>query len=74
MNMQDTSGDGLGRRHMGRRRRKHMGALPTLVGRKRGKKSRARKACIVASGRKKGKLKEGWRFNKRGGCVRAKGH
>jgi hypothetical protein len=48
--------------------------LPTLVGRKRrGKKSRARKACIVQSGRKKGKLKKGWRFNKRGGCVRAKG-
>ena len=32
------------------------------------------KSCVVSSGPKKGKLKKGWRFSKRGGCVRAKGH
>lgn len=45
----DTSnqGDGLGKRR--RRRRRHMGALPTLVGRRRrGRKGRrkGRKICI----------------------------
>jgi len=34
---------------------------------------RAHRPCIVQSGSKKGKLKKGWRFNKRGQCVRAKG-
>ena len=33
----------------------------------------AKKKCVVASGRKKGKLKKGWRYNKRGQCVKAKG-
>ena len=47
----------------GRKRRK---------GRKGRRKSATRAACIVSSGRKKGKLKKGWRFNKRGACVRAK--
>lgn len=32
-----------------------------------------RKPCQVKSGPKKGKLKKGWRYNKRGGCVKAKG-
>lgn len=33
----------------------------------------SRKPCVVKSGPKKGKLKKGWRYNKRGGCVKAKG-
>jgi len=47
----------------GRRRRKSKGL--------RGHSS---KPCIVKSGAKKGKLKKGWRFNKSGGCSKAKGH
>ena len=44
-----TLGDGLGKR---RRRRKHMGALPTLVGRRR-KGRKGRKICIrTAAGKK----------------------
>lgn len=31
------------------------------------------KSCVVSSGKKKGKLKKGWRYNKRGQCVRARG-
>jgi hypothetical protein len=31
------------------------------------------KACQVQSGPKKGKLKKGWRYGKRGNCVRARG-
>jgi hypothetical protein len=54
MNMETANlGDGLGKRR--RRRRKHMGALPTLVGRRRGRKGRrkGRKICIrTAAGKK----------------------
>jgi hypothetical protein len=48
-----TLGDGLGRRR--RRRHKGMGALPTLVGRKRRGKHRrkGRKICIRTAGGKK---------------------
>lgn len=50
------------------------------IGGKRRRKSRkgrkgvelSLKGCIVQSGKKKGKLKKGWRFNKRGQCVRAR--
>jgi len=34
----------------------------------------SRKSCVVSSGPKKGKLKKGWKFNKRGGCSPAKKH
>ncbi|HEX7095339.1 MAG TPA: hypothetical protein VF183_05615 [Acidimicrobiales bacterium] len=37
------------------------------------RRRRASKSCVVASGPKKGKLKKGWRYSKRGGCVKAKG-
>ncbi len=33
----------------------------------------SKKSCVVSSGPKKGKLKKGWRYNKRGGCTKAKG-
>jgi hypothetical protein len=33
----------------------------------------SRKPCVVKSGAKKGKLKKGWRWGKRGNCVKAKG-
>lgn len=33
---------------------------------------KSRKACIVKSGPKKGKLKKGFRFSKAGRCVKAK--
>jgi hypothetical protein len=33
----------------------------------------ARKSCVISSGRKKGKLKKGWRYGKRGNCIKAKG-
>lgn len=33
---------------------------------------RRRKSCQVQSGPKKGKLKKGWRYGKRGTCVKAK--
>lgn len=45
---------------------------------KRGVKSAKRalktssKTCVVKSGTKKGKLKQGWRFGKNGRCIRAK--
>jgi hypothetical protein len=32
----------------------------------------AKKSCVISSGRKKGKLKKGWRYGKRGNCVKAK--
>jgi len=38
---------------------------------KRHKKSH--KSCVISSGKKKGKLKKGFRYSKRGGCVPAKG-
>ncbi len=37
---------------------------------KRHKKSH--KSCVISSGKKKGKLKKGFRYSKRGGCVPAK--
>jgi hypothetical protein len=47
---------GLGRRRRGgKRRRKHMGAMPTLVGRRKSRKGRrkGRKICVrTAKGRK----------------------
>jgi len=53
MNMETANlGDGLGKR---RRRRKTMGALPTLVGRRRKRKGarKGRKICIrTAAGKK----------------------
>ena len=39
---------------------------------KKSKKAASRKSCIVKSGPKKGKLKKGYRFSKRGGCVKAR--
>lgn len=36
------------------------------------KKKKSRKACVVKSGAKKGKLKKGFRFGKNGACVKAK--
>ena len=41
--------------------------------RRKGLRGHSKKTCIVQSGPKKGKLKKGWRFNKSGGCSRAKG-
>ena len=35
---------------------------------------KAHKMCQISSGKKKGKLKKGWRYSKRGGCVKAKAH
>lgn len=60
MDTNSTLGDSLGRR----RRKRLGGGMPTLVGRRK----KARKACQGA----KGRLKKGWRYNKRGQCVRAK--
>lgn len=42
------------------------------MAKKSSKKKMSRKSCIVKSGPKKGKLKKGYRFSKRGGCVKAK--
>jgi hypothetical protein len=67
-------GDGLGKR---RRRRKHMGALPTLVGRRR-RKSRGlagrASGCSAAGVKANGRLKKGYRWAKgRKSCaIRAK--
>lgn len=30
------------------------------------------KACVISRGKRKGKLKKGWRFNKAGNCVKKK--
>lgn len=35
-------------------------------------KKASRKSCVHHSGPKKGKLKKGFRFTKRGGCAKAK--
>jgi len=43
-----------------------------MARRKKARKSKSRKPCVVSSGAKKGKLKKGWRFGKGGRCVRAK--
>lgn len=37
------------------------------------KNRKSRKACVVQSGPKAGKLKKGWRYGKRGNCVKARG-
>jgi len=37
------------------------------------KRKHSRKACLVTSGRKKGKPKKGWRLGKGGRCIKAKG-
>jgi len=34
---------------------------------------KSHKSCVISSGKKKGKLKKGFRWSKRGGCVAAKG-
>jgi hypothetical protein len=75
MNMETpTLGDGLGKR---RRRRKHMGALPTLVGRRRRKGLGGRATgCSAAGVKANGRLRKGYRWAKgRKSCaIRAKKH
>ena len=37
-------------------------------------RSKSRKSCVHHSGPKKGKLKKGFKFTKRGGCAKARKH
>jgi hypothetical protein len=69
-----SSGDGLGKR---RRRRRTMGALPTLVGRRRKRRglgARSASGCSAAGVKANGRLKKGYRWAKgRKSCaIRAK--
>jgi hypothetical protein len=43
-----------------------------MARRKKSSSKMSRKSCIHKSGPKKGKLKKGYRFSKRGGCVKAR--
>ncbi len=42
------------------------------MARRRKKAKKSYKICQHKSGAKKGKLKKGWKYGKRGSCVRAK--
>ena len=42
------------------------------MAKRRSRKSHSKSKCLVRSGPKKGRLKKGFRFNRRGQCVRSK--